>query len=1026
MTRQLLTATVTALVCVAAVPAVADDPQGQRAATTAAAPPWCLAVESRGPQAGYQQMLVADRPFGDVDIEAELRRSDAMGHFGLVFRFRDPDNLYRFVIRSSQSDFRLEKVLAGKSDYAQARYVPYPTEQGRSYRVRLSLRGDKVTVFVDDRQLLEESGFAALATGLVGVTAYDPTGAEFRAFRVSAPDGQVLYADTFDTGKLEGWVNQSGPGLAGTWVVRRQAEMRVPAYDFGQHRLIRFLPDEPPLARLREFGNAVRRRDGEWLAIWIEENQHGTPPWAAMPRSGRLMSARSADEGLTWHEHRVFLDTPVDDRHAYLTQLADGTLLCAGSLQFFAFGAHAAPTWCMRSADGGRTWDDPNLIRMPEPMCPPDLQHHTDPQGLFFTQPALELADGSLVLPVFTWMASGKGTRCFLLRSRDQGRSWGDASPVADDPAGRNNYCEPSVAVTPAGTWVCVMRDEIYNVPGDPFGGYTLAPTHICTSADGGHTWSSPEPMATGFPGPGSGAPCVITTTRGVLVFASNTGIAFSWDSGATWIPQVLQLGYYPVLTALPDGRALSLGAGLQCQAFLPNPAPAPGNRTAPAVEQPSVTTPDIPTVVRPVASPRLGSATPPGGPFRVLRRPGPTAFGGEQIVAVYRTTRDQVEAAWSDDDGASWDGPATVAEGPASGTPQLGELPGGELLCIVPWADAAAPGSGLAWALSADGGRSWSAPRPISAGAAPLQCSAAPVAVSRELWVVPTWTGAGATASLQLLETPDRGATWDVKPAGITGFVEPALLVLRSGERRLFAREATDKGIVMFSAAADSPSWSGPEALGIEGPEPAAMELVRDMLVVGVRDERGTARAAYTWPGLGAWVSTRFACAYAVPIGGTQHLGYGTGLGLNGVVSAMAQLPLAAEQRAAWLASTPRFIHHREAVFTFDGPWTEVADERASGGSYRSGTKGATCKVKFSGTAVGLVFSARPKHGLVQVTVDGEEYPPVETAGPEAFRQRCCVATDLAPGEHELAMRILLPWRDDELRLEGIEVMEH
>jgi hypothetical protein len=1023
MTRSLVAATAVAVALLGTTALWADDPQGQRAATGAAAAPWGVSVEAHGPQPGYQQLLVAARQFGDFDLEAELRRTDAMSHLGLVFRFRNPDNLYRFVMRSSQRDMRFEKVLSGTSDYAQARHVPYPTAAGRSYRVRLRVRGDTVAVSVDGKLLFEEAGFGDLTAGQVGVTASDPVGADFCAFRVWDAEGQLLYADRFDTGTLDGWVNSSGPGVAGTWAVTRLVEVKAPAFDFAQHRLISFLPEEPPPARLREFGNAVRLPDGELLALWIEENQHGTPGWAAMPRSGRLMSLRSADDGVTWREHRVFLDTPSDDRHAYLTQLADGTLLCVGLIQFTAFGVNAASAWCMRSADAGRTWDDPSPIRMPEPLCAADPQRRIDPRGVFFTQPALEVAEGSLLLPVFSWMASGKGTRCFLLRSRDRGLTWGDASLIAEDTAGVNNYCEPSIAVASSGRWVCVMRDEIYNVPGDPFGGYTLAPTHGCVSDDAGRTWSTPEPLPLDFPGPGSGAPCVIATAKGVLVFASNTGVAFSWDSGTTWIPQALRLGYYPVLTALPDGRVLSLGASLQCQMFLPSAQPDADNRAAPTDERVSATTADIPTVVRPVATARLSAAAPPSGPVRVLRRRGSTVFGGEALVAVYRSGPGRVEAAWSDDGGATWDGPATVAAGQADGFPQLSELPDGELLCILPLQEAALEAS-LAWAQSTDGGRSWSAPRPC--GALPVRCTSALVAVTRDRWLLPVWTGSGAASSLQWLQTADRGETWTLEASGIMGIVEPTLLLLRSGERRLFARDVQSGQVVVFSAAAEGQAWSGPDAVGIEGARPAAVELVRDLPLVCVQDANDQARAAYTWPGMGSWFHARLACGYAVPVGGTQVLGYGSGLGLNGAISALTQLPLAPETQAAWLAAEPRFLHHRDAVFTFAGAWTEVADERASGGSYRRGSKDATLRVAFAGTAVGLVFTRQPKHGLLQVTVDGVEYPPVETTGPEAFRQRCCVATDVRPGQHTLVVRSLLPWRDGEIRIEGIEFAEH
>lgn len=999
----------------------ADDPQGQRAAIGGVN--WVLTTESHGPERGYQQLLVAGRRFGDFDLEAKLRRSEGITHFGIVFRFQDPDNLYRFVMRSGQQDFRVERLIAGVSDYAATRHIPFPNRSGLWYHVRLRVRGDKVVVFIDGTRLYEGTGFTEFSSGMVGVTVFDNAPADFRNFRVFDTNGKLLYSDDFDSGELSGWVAIDAPGVGGKWSVVKKGPQFPPACDFSDHRKITFLPVTPPLARLREFGNVVRLKNGELLAVWIEENQHGTPPWAAMPTCGRLMSLRSTDGGRTWKEYRVLVDTPIDDRHGYLAQLSDGTLLFIFLVQFTSLGVDAAPAYIMRSTDGGRTWDDPRRIRMPFPVEPKVEGRHCDPYGLFFTQPPLELPDGTLILPVFSMAKSGKGTRCFAARSYDKGLTWPDFSLVAEDESGTNNYCEPSIAVAPSGRWICVMRDEIYKVPGNPFAGYTLAPTHWCVSDDEGRTWSAPEPMPTGFPGEGSGAPCIITTTEGILVFANARGVAFSWDSGKTWVPQMLNLGYYPVLTAMPGGRVMSFGAQANCQFFTPTPAHKPDVSGQPPIAASEITTPDIPTVVMPVASKTLQAAPRPVGPLNVLRLSGPTAFGGERLVAAYYAEGGHVCAAWSSDGGASWDGPSRVAKGGGSArSAQLAELPDRSVICTFALREGR-----LAWSRSTDAGRTWSTPTQIALEDSPsIHGGGALVVESDSGWRIPVWTDDGGDVRTLLLRTSDGGRSWNVAGPALDGYVEPALLVMRSGQQRLFARRAGTPKIVCFTSPAGGQRWDGPEELPIDGVRPAPLELAEGIVLVAAQGNDGRLDVAYTWPDMNQWFRSYLACGYAVPVGGKLHLAQGTGLGLNGNINNLAQVPLTNEQQEAWLGSDRLFIDDTDGAFAYSGPWEEIRDGRAAGGGYHVGSKGASVKVGFTGTAVGLVFTQAPRYGLLQVVIDGREYPPVETTGPEAFQQRRCLALGLAPGNHELSLRVLMyGWKNGQIRIDGIETAQ-
>jgi len=71
----------------------------------------------------------------------------------------------------------------------------------------------------------------------------------------------------------------------------------------------------------------------------------------------------------------------------------------------------------------------------------------------------------------------------------------------------------------------------------------------------------------------------------------------------------------------------------------------------------------------------------------------------------------------------------------------------------------------------------------------------------------------------------------------------------------------------------------------------------------------------------------------------------------------------------------------------------------------------GATLKVTFKGTAVGAYLLAGPDAGTLEVTVDGERRPDVQTYHRFSrglhYPRTVMLATDLPPGEHVLTVRI-------------------
>jgi len=223
----------------------------------------------------------------------------------------------------------------------------------------------------------------------------------------------------------------------------------------------------------------TRLRSGQWLMAFSSGCWHASVPWTEeikkdpasrkqfeewqklglpdlrSPRGGRAHIMRSDDEGLTWTQPQVLVDTEDDDRRPTILELADGTFLCT-------FSTYRLPrvhdARYMLSRDAGETWTDPmDLPGKPE-------------QTAFSGGPAIQLSDGTVV-----WVAEGKldpqsGAHCIgVYRSTDSCQTFELASVVKTD----HSLYEPTIAETSPGKLTMAIRRE-----GD-----------ICFSEDGGLTW---------------------------------------------------------------------------------------------------------------------------------------------------------------------------------------------------------------------------------------------------------------------------------------------------------------------------------------------------------------------------------------------------------------------------------------------------------------------------------------------------------------------------------------------------------
>ena len=287
-----------------------------------------------------------------------------------------------------------------------------------------------------------------------------------------------------------------------------------------------------PFAGYRGFvgwESPIRLRDGTWAVSFNAGYWHGSPPTPLRatpgvidehkrlgmptdvdaPTGGRAMITRSRDQGRTWSKPVTLLDTPADDRHPFMLELADGTLIC-GLFTLPGLGdvrkdpSLAYRTIVVRSTDGGRTWDRSS------PLPSPFIADESD--GPMFLG-----SDGKAYLTISGVPREPGPEQAAILRSADKGKSW-EVAGVVKSP---RDLMEAACTQLTDGRLIMVARPD-----GD-----------IAWSSDLGKTWTPPVTF-----GMRLFAPSLYVLKDGTLVClhgsygAGGLRVIFSRDGGATWV----------------------------------------------------------------------------------------------------------------------------------------------------------------------------------------------------------------------------------------------------------------------------------------------------------------------------------------------------------------------------------------------------------------------------------------------------------------------------------------------------------
>jgi len=465
---------------------------------------------------------LAEPVVGDFELSVRFRIPTTEGAgvqaAGIVFRSASAGKEYwaHFDSKSNQLLLQLAKGGGAGSERPQAR-VPVQISRDEWHLATVECQGPRITVSLDGRQVVELQDDTYPA-GKVGLRA----GQGCVQFRDFALKGQSA-------------------ALPNDWeMIRLTRKYQVICEDAGA-------------GGYEAFPDLVRLQNGELLCVFYAGYGHVSHPTEALPNGARVCMVRSADDGKSWSPAQVVADTPWDDRDPSICQLSDGTII----VNWFTY-YHGGPSvrpgntvgykeiWLTRSEDNGQTWSEPELIP-------------STANGYWgCSSPIRELADGTLVLPIYHEYPEPLRNVSYTILSADGGKTWGGPNVV--DPDNDDND-EPDIVVLPDGRLLCLMRA---NRDGNNM--------HKSVSEDGGKTWSKAQEV--GFRGH---APNLLRTAQGILLVGHrlpNTALHYSLDDGETWSDTVHvddTIGAYTSMAQLPDGRVLIVyyeeGAGSSIRA---------------------------------------------------------------------------------------------------------------------------------------------------------------------------------------------------------------------------------------------------------------------------------------------------------------------------------------------------------------------------------------------------------------------------------------------------------------------------
>lgn len=259
------------------------------------------------------------------------------------------------------------------------------------------------------------------------------------------------------------------------------------------------------------FPGAAVAANGNVLFAYRGGPNHG-------PSKGVIVMRASTDNMLSLGaEYQPVTDATFDLRDPRLTRLADNRIALS---YFIADAATAAgqPDGCRVafSSDNGATFGTPVAVDSPftgTASC---------------SAPVVQLADGTLLLPIYGKNTGDTYTSAVLMQSTNGGTTWLQRSVIANGQVDGKNYQEPNVALAASGELVALVRVE-------PDGNIQRA-----VSTDSGVVFGA---LSVAFAGSGAPGMLFVNDVLHVLYRSTGTGRPMmtreSKDLGLAWTAEV-------------------------------------------------------------------------------------------------------------------------------------------------------------------------------------------------------------------------------------------------------------------------------------------------------------------------------------------------------------------------------------------------------------------------------------------------------------------------------------------------------
>ncbi len=153
------------------------------------------------PKPGTQMVYKGGEAWTDYTATVTLQSQDDDA-VGVLVRYQDIENFYRFSWDSSRQYRRLVKAVKGVYTVLAEDAVPYVP--GQAYRVELTVVGAQLTVRIDGEPVFAVTD-ESHSTGTMGLYSWGNQGSWFDDVQVQPPSYAILLAEDFAAGDLSRW-----------------------------------------------------------------------------------------------------------------------------------------------------------------------------------------------------------------------------------------------------------------------------------------------------------------------------------------------------------------------------------------------------------------------------------------------------------------------------------------------------------------------------------------------------------------------------------------------------------------------------------------------------------------------------------------------------------------------------------------------------------------------------------------------------------------------------------------------------